>query len=81
MIIAEDADGEALAVGILIMLRSQLQVVAIKAPGVRDNRKSILGVFAILTGGTVFTVELDIKHEKSTLDACAASMNSKKLIA
>ena len=68
VIIAEDIDGEALAACILNKLRGQLQVVAVKAPGFGDNRKSILGDLAILTGGTVFTDELDIKLERATLD-------------
>jgi len=68
LIIAEDVDGEALAACILNKLRGQLQVTAVKAPGFGDNRKSILGDLAILTGGTVFTDELDIKLEKATPD-------------
>ncbi len=62
-IIAEDVDGKALAACILNKLRGQLQVAAVKAPGFGDNRKSILGDLAILTGGSVFTDELDIKLE------------------
>ncbi|KAG8903212.1 chaperonin [Tulasnella sp. 403] len=68
LIIAEDVDGEALAACILNKLRGQLQVACVKAPGFGDNRKSILGDLAILTGGTVFTEELDIKLEKATID-------------
>ena len=68
VIIAEDIDGEALAACILNKLRGQLQVCAVKAPGFGDNRKSILGDLAILTGGTVFTDELDIKLERATVD-------------
>jgi chaperonin GroEL len=68
VIIAEDIDGEALAVCILNKLRGQLQVVAVKAPGFGDNRKSILGDIAVLTNGTVFTDEIDIKLEKATPD-------------
>jgi chaperonin GroEL len=68
LIIAEDIDGEALAACILNKLRGQLQVAAVKAPGFGDNRKSILGDIGILTGGTVFTDELDIKLEKVTPD-------------
>ena len=64
IILAEDVDGEALAVCILNKLRSQLQVVAVKAPGFGDNR----GDLAILTGGTVFTDELNIKLECPTAD-------------
>jgi len=66
VIIAEDIEGEALAVCILNKLRGQLQVAAVKAPGFGDNRKSILGDIAILTNGTVFTEELDIKLDKAT---------------
>ena len=68
LIIAEDVDGEALVACILNKLRGQLQVCAIKAPGFGNNRKSILGDLAILTGGTVFTDELDIKLELATPD-------------
>jgi chaperonin GroEL len=68
VIIAEDIDGEALAACILNKLRGQLQVCAVKAPGFGDNRKSILGDIAILTGGTVFTDELDLKLERVTPD-------------
>lgn len=68
LIIAEDVDGEALAACILNKLRGQLQVCAVKAPGFGDNRKSILGDLAILSGGTVFTDEIDIKLEKLTPD-------------
>ncbi|KAK2732320.1 chaperonin [Onygenales sp. PD_40] len=68
VIIAEDIEGEALAVCILNKLRGQLQVAAVKAPGFGDNRKSILGDIGILTNATVFTDELDIKLEKATAD-------------
>jgi chaperonin GroEL len=68
VIIAEDIDGEALAVCILNKLRGQLQVVAVKAPGFGDNRRSILGDIGVLTNGTVFTDELDLKLEKLTPD-------------
>ena len=68
VIIAEDVDGEALAACILNKLRGQLQVTAVKAPGFGDNRKSILGDLAILTGGQVFTDELDVKLDKATAD-------------
>ncbi|KAH3668565.1 hypothetical protein OGAPHI_002319 [Ogataea philodendri] len=66
LIIAEDIDGEALAACILNKLRGQVQVACVKAPGFGDNRKNILGDIAILSGGTVFTEELDIKPENAT---------------
>ncbi|CAB4385047.1 unnamed protein product [Rhizophagus irregularis] len=68
LIISEDIDGEALAACILNKLRGNIQVAAVKAPGFGDNRKSILGDLAILTGGTVFSDELDIKLERATPD-------------
>lgn len=68
LILAEDIDGEALAACILNKLRGQVQVCAVKAPGFGDNRKNTLGDIAILSGGTVFTEELDLKPENATID-------------
>ncbi|KAJ1996803.1 chaperonin, partial [Coemansia sp. S85] len=73
LIIAEDVDGEALAACILNKLRGQLQVCAVKAPGFGDNRKSILGDLAILTNGTVFSEELDLKLEKASPEMFGAT--------
>ncbi|KAF8970795.1 hypothetical protein BDZ97DRAFT_1914286 [Flammula alnicola] len=41
-----------------LLRTSTLQIAAVKPPGFGDNRKSILGDLAILTGGAVFTDEL-----------------------
>ena len=68
VIVAEDIEGEALAICILNKLRGQLQVAAVKAPGFGDNRKSILGDIGILTNGTVFSDDLEMKLEKATPD-------------
>ncbi|WFD36608.1 chaperonin [Malassezia cuniculi] len=68
LIIAEDVDGEALAACVLNKLRGQLQVCAVKAPGFGDNRKSILGDLAILTGGQVFSDDFDVKLDRATPD-------------
>lgn len=73
VIIAEDIEGEALAALILNKLRGQVQVAAVKAPGFGDNRKSVLGDISILTGGTVFTEELDIKPENATAELFGTS--------
>jgi hypothetical protein len=51
----------------------QLQVAAVKTPGFGDNLKSILGDLAILTGGTVFMDELDIKLERATVDLLSST--------
>lgn len=68
LIIAEDVDCEALVACILNKLSGQLSVAAVKAPRFSNNRKSILGNLAILTGGTVFTDGLGIKLERATPD-------------
>ena len=68
LVIAEDVDGEALAACILNKLRGQIQVACVKAPGFGDNRKAILQDLAILTGGTVFSDEVDVKLDKCTFE-------------
>ena len=73
VIIAEDIDGEALAACILNKLRGQLQVFVVRAPGLGDDRKSILGDLAIFTGGTVFSDELvQLPSPKTTLSSGTA---------
>ncbi|CAM9021043.1 hypothetical protein WICANDRAFT_64629 [Wickerhamomyces anomalus NRRL Y-366-8] len=66
LIIADDVDGEALAACILNQIRGQVTVCAVKAPGFGDNKKNTLGDIAILTGGTVFNEEIDLKPENAT---------------
>merc|ERR1719482_1661300 len=50
LIMAEDIDGEALAVLIMNKLRGGLKVAAVKAPGFGDNRKAKLQDMAVLMG-------------------------------
>merc|ERR1719401_2889803 len=49
LLIAEDIDGEALAVLIVNKLRGGLKVAAVKAPGFGDNRKAVLQDLSVLT--------------------------------
>ncbi len=68
VIIAEDIDGEALATLVVNRLRAGLKVVAVKAPGFGDRRKSMMEDIAILTGGQFVSEELGIQLEKVTLE-------------
>lgn len=51
LIVAEDIAGEALATLVVSKLRGSLQVAAVSAPGIGDERKSMLQDIARLTGG------------------------------
>ncbi len=68
LVVAEDIDGEALAMLVVNKLRVGLKVAAVKAPGFGDRRKAMLEDLAILTGGQVISEELGIKLENVTLD-------------
>ncbi len=67
LIIAEDIEGEALAMLVVNKLRGMLNCAAVKAPGFGDRRKAMLEDLAILTGGKMIAEELGIKLENLEL--------------
>src|SRR5262249_51825675 len=67
LIIAEDIEGEALALLVLNKLKGNLQVCAVKAPGYGDRRKAMLEDIAVLTGGKAIFKDLGIQLENVQL--------------
>jgi chaperonin GroEL len=61
LIIAEDITGEALATLVVKKLNGHLQVAAVRAPGLGDQRKSMLHDIALLTGGKTTTEGIEIQ--------------------
>lgn len=68
LIIAEEVEGEALAMLVVNKLRSTLACAAVKAPGFGDPRKEMLEDIAALTGGIFYSEELGQKIDKLRLE-------------
>ena len=68
LIVAEDVEGEALALLVLNKMRGSIKSVAVKAPGFGDRRKAQMADIAILTGGQVITEEVGLSLDSATLD-------------
>ncbi len=68
LVVAEDVEGEALAVLVVNRIRGTFPSVAVKAPGFGDRRKAMLQDMAVLTGGQVISEEVGLKLETATLD-------------
>jgi len=68
LVVAEDVEGEALALMVVNRIRGTVQCAAVKAPGFGERRKAMLEDMAIITGGKVVSEQLGIKWENVTLD-------------
>ncbi len=66
LIIAEEIEGESLALLVVNSLRGVLKACAVKAPGFGDRRKAMLEDIAVLTGGEVVAEErgLTLEHAR-----------------
>lgn len=68
LIIAEDIEKEALATIVINKLRGIINVVAVRAPGFGDRRKSFLEDIAVLTGAQLITEDLGLNLGNIFLD-------------
>jgi chaperonin GroEL len=68
LVVAEDVEGEALALLVANKIRGTFASVAVKAPGFGDRRKAMLGDMAILTGGQVVSESLGLKLDSLGLE-------------
>lgn len=68
VLIADDVEGEALAVLVLNKLKGVFNTVAVKAPGFGDRRREVLEDIAVLTGAQVISEEQGMTFENVELD-------------
>jgi chaperonin GroEL len=68
LVVAEDVEGESLAMLVVNSLRGVLKTCAVKAPGFGDRRKAMLEDIAVLTGARVVAEELGLTLERAGLD-------------
>ena len=68
LLVAEDVEGESLAMLVVNSLRGVLKTCAVKAPGFGDRRKAMLEDIAVLTGARVVAEELGLTLERAGLD-------------
>ena len=68
LIISDNVEKEALATLIINKLRGILNVVAVRAPGFGDRRKSLLEDLAVLTGGQVISADAGLSLEQMEIE-------------
>ncbi len=68
VIIADEVEGEALATLVVNKLKGTFNILAVKAPGFGDRRKSMLDDIAIVTGATVISEDLGKKLDSVAVE-------------
>lgn len=68
VLVAEDVEGEAMAMLVLNKLKGAFNTVAVKAPSFGDQKKDILNDIAVLTGATLISEDLGMTFENVELD-------------
>lgn len=68
LLIAEDVEGEAMTGLVINRVKSQLKVVAVKAPGYGQHRNELLQDICVLTGATLISSANGFSLEKVTLE-------------
>ncbi|HEX2313794.1 MAG TPA: chaperonin GroEL [Thermomonospora sp.] len=68
LVVAEDVEGEALALLVANKIRGTFTSAAVKAPGFGDRRKAMLGDMAALTGGQVVSEAIGLKLDSIGLE-------------
>lgn len=67
LLIAEEVEGEALAMLAINKLQGTIRACAVKAPGFGEKRTGMLGDIAVLTGGTFVSKDLGRRLDQLTL--------------
>jgi chaperonin GroEL len=73
LVVAEDIEGEALALLVANKIRGTFLSVGVKAPGFGDRRKAMLGDMAALTGGQVVSESIGLKLDSVGLDVLGSA--------
>lgn len=68
VIIADEIEGEALAILVVNKLKGTFNVLAVKAPGFGDKRKEMLEDIAVLTGGTLISEDTGRTFEQVSVE-------------
>lgn len=67
LIVAEEIEGEAIALLVINKLQGILKCAAVKAPAFGDRKKAIMEDIAVITGGKLFSEDMGIKLESIKL--------------